>query len=217
MTAVLHESSGFCVDNSYLSSMSPSDQSGCCNDSELSRSHLCFLSLQDIVPKKHYCLRAREVSQLSLAWCSNHIGCSNQSCLMPSFHSESVNETDFSRLIIVKRKNADPILFVGLPNEIFLSVYVSDYVPRIFIGPQFINFIEHLLRYIFSVSAGLAILNVVPCMFMDGQHIVGALSEIVFEGRGNISLKRQIQCALVFLGTSLVVINIAFGVLTLFL
>nr|SVE85575.1 EOG090X08FA [Daphnia pulicaria] len=219
LTAVLLESSGFCLDNSYLASSSSSDQLGCCNDSELSRSHLCFLSSPNFVPKKYHCLRAREVSQLSSAWCSNHKGCSsvNQSCLMPSFHSESVNETDSSRLIIVKRKSADPVLFAGLPNEIYLSVYVSDYVPRIFIGPQFINFIEHLLRYISSFSAGLAVLNVVPCIFMDGHHIVGALSEIAFEGRGSISMKRQTQYALVFLGTSLVVINIAFGVLTLFL
>nr|SVE73016.1 EOG090X08FA [Ceriodaphnia reticulata] len=220
LTAVLRESSsGFCVTNSYFSGIQAiaSDQPACCNDSELSQSHLCFLSFSELPKKNHYCLRAREVATISSAWCRNDKDCTvNQSCLKPSFRLQSENETDSSSLILVKRNNADSILFVGQPDVIYLSVHVSNYVPRTFLGPQFINCIDHLLRYIVSFSAGLALLNVVPCMYMDGQHIVNALSEIVFEGR-NISMKRQILRALIFIGTFLVVVNLTFGMFALFL
>lgn len=155
------------------------------------------------------------MATISSSWCRNDKDCTvNQSCLIPSFRSE--NETDSSSLILVKRKNADSILFVGQPDLIYMSVHVSDYVPRTFLGPQFINWIDHLLRYIVSFSAGLAVLNVVPCMYMDGQHIVSALSEIVLEGR-SISMKRKILRAFIFVGTTLVVINLTFGMLAIFL
>ena len=217
---ILHETaSGFCVANYQLSDINravTNDQSACCDDSELSQSHLCFLSLSELSSNNHYCLRAREVSTLSSAWCRNYMDCNaNQSCLVPSFRKKLENETDSSCLILVKRKNADAILFVGQPDIIYLSVHVSDYVPRTFLGPQFINLIDQLFRYIVSFSAGLAVLNVVPCMYMDGQHIVSALSEIVFEGR-NMYMKKQIFRGFIFIGTFLVFINLMFGMLALF-
>nr|SVE79570.1 EOG090X08FA [Daphnia magna] len=219
LAAILHaSSSGFCVNNAYLSSVVANDQLGCCNNSELSQSHLCFLSSSDSISRNRYCLRAREVSESSTAWCSNHQDCfHNQSCLKPLFHSELENETDSSRLILIQRKNAASIIFVGHPDEIYRSVSVSNYVPRTFIGPKYVNVIFHLMWYLFSFSAGLAVLNVVPCIYMDGQYIVGALTEMVFEGCESGSMKRQAQRALIFSGTSLVIVNIAFSLLSLFL
>lgn len=220
LAAVLRKpSSGFCIDNSYLSGIQASaDQSICCNDSELNQSHLCFLKVvSDLTTRHHYCLRAREVSTLSSSWCHNHEDCFvNQSCLLPSFHEKFENETDSSKLIIVKRKDSDSILYVGRPDDIYFSVHISDYVPRTFIGPQFINSIDHLLRYIVSFSAGLAVLNVVPCLYMD-EHIVSALSDLVFEGRVSVSVKMQILSAFIFVGSSLVILNLGFGMLALFL
>nr|SVE74263.1 EOG090X08FA [Daphnia barbata] len=218
LTATFHpRSSGFCVNNAYLSRFTANDQSACCSDSdELSQSHLCFLSSYDSISRKHYCVRAREVSELSSAWCSSHTDCPpSQSCLKPILHSALENETVSLRLIVIQRKSAPSVLYIGEPKEIHQSVSVSNYVPRIFIGPQFINVIEQLLWYMFSFSAGLAILNVVPCICMDGYHMVGALTQIVFEGGENASIKRQTQCVLIFMGTSLVIINIAFGLFTL--
>nr|SVE75205.1 EOG090X08FA [Daphnia dolichocephala] len=218
LTAVLHSrSSGFCVNNAYLSRIAANDQSACCNDSDLSQSHLCFLSSYDSISRNHYCLRAREVSELSPTRCSSHIDCPPaQSCLKPLLHSALENETESLRLIVIQRKNAPSVLYLGQPEEIYQSVSVSNYVPRIFISPQFIYVIDHLLWYMFSFSAGLAILNVVPCVYMDGHHIVGALTQMVFEGREDASMKRQTQRVLNFMGTSLVIINIAFGLFALF-
>lgn len=188
------------------------DETVCCHDSELSQSHLCFVSLSGPISTNYYCLRAREVSNLSSGWCVNHGNCfTNQSCLVPAFK----NETESSRLILVKRRIADPILFVGQPDEIYSSVHVSDYIPRTFVGPRIIHSFDHLLRYLVSFSAGLAVLNVVPCVFMDGQHIASAFSAIIMEGRDNVFIKRHILRLFVFLGTSLIVVNIACGMLVL--
>nr|SVE78939.1 EOG090X08FA [Daphnia lumholtzi] len=218
LAAVLHApSSGFCVNNAYLMGVAANDQIGCCNNSELSQSHLCFLSSSDVI-SHHYCLRAREVTELSAAWCSNHKDCSNnESCLRPLFQSKLKNETDSSRLILIQRKNTASIIFVGHPDEIYRSVSVSNYVPRTFIGSKYVNVIYHLMWYLFSFSAGLAVLNVVPCIFMDGQYIVGALTEMAFKGCESVSTKRQAQRALIFSGTSLVIVNIAFSLLSMFL
>nr|SVE75835.1 EOG090X08FA [Daphnia hispanica] len=219
LTAISHaSSSGFCVSNAYLSSFAASDQLDCCNNSKLSQSHLCFHSSYNSISRNQYCLRAREVSEASAAWCSNHEDCFlNQSCLKPLFYSELVNETDNLSLILIKRKNAASILFVGHPDEIYRSVSVSNYVPRTFIGPKYVDVIYHLMWYMFSFSAGLAVLNVVPCIYMDGQYITGALTEIVFQSRGSATMKRQVQRAFIFSGTSLLIVNIAFGFLALFL
>lgn len=219
LAATLHApSSGFCINNAYLSGFVASDQLDCCNNSELSQSHLCFLSSYDSITRNHYCLRAREVTELFSAWCSNHKDCSpNQSCLKSLFHSELVNETDFFRLILIRRKNAASIIFVGEPDEIYRSISVSNYISRTVIGPTFVNVIHHLMWYMFSFSAGLAVINVVPCIYMDGQHIVGALAEMVFKGRANVYMKQRAQRALIISGTSLVIVNIAFGLLAMFL
>lgn len=168
--------------------------------------------MSKLISTNYYCLRAREVFNLSSGWCLNHGSClANQSCLIPAFN----NETESSKLILVKRRVADPILFVGQPDEIYSSVHVSDYIPRTFLEPRIIHSIDHLLRYIVSFSAGLAVLNVVPCVFMDGQHIASAFSAITMEGLDNIFVKRHILRLFVFLGTSLIVVNIACGMLVL--
>lgn len=199
------------MDRSYLSGIPAGDEMVCCHDSELSQSHLCFTTLSEST-SLYYCLRAREVANISSGRCHGNNCLANQFCLIPAFKNET---TESSRLILVKRRNADPILFVGQPEEIYSSVYVSDYIPRTFIGPRFIHWIDHLLRYIVSFSAGLAVLNIVPCVFMDGQFIASAFSAIVMERCTNVFIKRHILRLFIFMGTSLIVVNIACGMLVL--
>jgi len=97
-------------------------------------------------------------------------------CLIPSLLNESLS----NRLLSVHRRDGEPVLFLGHPSELYLSLEVSDYAPRIHIfSPWAIKVIEKLLSYVISFSAGLAVLNVIPCMAMDGQHIVTALFEMI--------------------------------------
>lgn len=215
LTATLQEPHpGFCVDHKHLSGV---QTNGCCNSNDLANSHLCFTSSK-LGLNAHYCLQAREVSKQSSAWCHIDQDCPpNHSCLIPSFHQDSVNQSNLTRLILIKRKVADSILYVGLPQEIYASIHVSDYIPKTFLGPQFINSIKRLLTYIFSFSAGLAMLNIVPCYMLDGQHVAGVLAEYIF-GSHTVSTRRRrvfIEQAVIYTGTFLVIINIVLGVFEL--
>lgn len=216
LSDILRDSSfGFCLDDSYLSDKMNGDAL-CCNDSALSNSHLCFFTLPMSSSNNRYCLRARQVTNLSNGWCHEHNGCSvKQSCLVPLLSNENGNETDSTKFIEIKRHGENPILFIGQPQEIYSSVYISNYTPRTILGPIFAHRIEYLLRYLISFSAGLAMLNVVPCVYMDGQHIANAVSEIITNGRHNVLLKIFIKNVLIFVGTLLVVVNILLGLLVL--
>lgn len=190
------------------------EHSSCCTDSNLSQSHLCFVSspLKIATDQKQYCLRARLVSNVAVSRCKNESCSFHQSCLTPSFSQRLQNETlSEPQLIVVKRHGSDPVLYLGQPDDIYSSVHVSDYIPRTLISPLFVTSIDHLLRYVFSFSAGLAVLNVVPCILMDGQHVVSALSEAV-EKRQHFTIRKLLRVS-VYLGTFLVLTNIVLGML----
>jgi len=98
-------------------------------------------------------MRAREVQISSFGPCNSPEDCTKLSsiCLIPSL----VNE---------------PVIFLDHQSELYLSFEVFDYAPRITLSsPWLIKVIEKLLTYVISFSAGLAVLNVIPCMAMDGQ------------------------------------------------
>lgn len=217
LTITLHDPpSGFCVDDVFLSTVDSDagETTHCCQDSTLSQSHLCFVSsnVKSTPNRKQYCLRARTVSNAASSRCTNNSCSSNQSCLTPSFNQKPSNDTE-PLLIVVKRLGSDSILFLGQPDEVHASVHVSNYIPRTFIDPIFVHCIDHMLRYIFSFSAGLAVLNIIPCLFMDGQHIVNALIEAV-ENRQRFLIQKLLRMS-VYLGTFLVAVNVVLGVLLL--
>lgn len=76
--------------------------------------------------------------------------------------------------------------------------------------------LELLLYYTASLSSGLAVLNVVPCFMLDGQHIARVLVEVIFR-TSDKTLKSIILLSLTIVGTLLIVLNIIFGVLKLLL
>jgi membrane-associated protease RseP (regulator of RpoE activity) len=76
--------------------------------------------------------------------------------------------------------------------------------------------IELLLYYTASLSLGLAVLNVIPCFMLDGQHIARVLVEAFFRSFDK-RLKSIILLSLTIVGTLLIVLNIIFGLLRLLL
>jgi len=161
-------------------------------------------------------MRAREVQISSTGPYYNPEDCPKLSsiCLIPSL----VNESLSNRLLSMHRRDGEPVLFLGHPSELYLSLEVSDYAPRInLFSPWLIKVIEKLLSYVISFSVGLAVLNVIPCMAMDGQHIVTALSEMIPITKMMSSIaKRRSLNGIIYFGTGLIVVNVFTGVISLF-
>jgi len=213
LTKILQEKPlGFCVKKDFLSQFKPetATNSVCCDD-EHSQSHLCFLTdiHKESQQQFQYCLRGRSVIETSMARCHLEQCMEHHVCLSPILQDQ--NASEWIRLVQIQRHNNKPVVFLGEPNEIFESLYVSDYVPRTFLSPIVMNFIDQLLRYIISFSAGLAMLNVVPCVALDGQYICDALCQLLPNRRVSSLTKDYISRLLVFFGTSLVIVNIIFG------
>ena len=206
LKALREPQKGFCVEKQMIPETKKRDRDCCAED--VSRSHLCFE-----VKGANYCIRARTVTESSTRRCALDQSCDSEDhlCLLPDLRA-----SNSTRLLLVSRKKQDDVLFVGEPGELYSTVYVDDYVPRTSIfGSSFIRFVDHLLRYLVSFSAGLAILNIVPCMAMDGQHIITALFDLLWSSTlSQPSLRRAIQCSLWF-GTSLVITNVIIGMITL--
>ena len=76
------------------------------------------------------------------------------------------------------------------------------------------QFIQELLSYIASFSAGFAVLNVIPCVAMDGQHIVSAVIELL-PGNPTSLTKQRLTRYSIYGGTGLVFINVIIGVYNL--
>ena len=213
LTRALREpQEGFCLNESLLPSHQSKSINNCCPEDETNlQSHLCFSSTSN-----HFCMRAREVQISSTGPCYNPDDCPKLSsiCLIPPL----VNESLSNRILSIHRRDGEPVLFLGHPSELYLSPEVSDYAPRIHIfSPWLIKVIEKLLNYVISFSAGLAVLNVIPCMAMDGQHIVTALSEMIPVTKMMSSIvKRIILNGIIYFGTGLIVVNVFTGVISLF-
>jgi len=114
-------------------------------------------------------MRAIEIQISSFGSCNSPEECPKLSsiCLIPSL----VNELLGNRLLSVHKRDGKPVIVLGHSFELYLLLEVSDYAPRItFFSPWLIKVIEKLLSYVISILAGLAVLNVIPCMAMDDQQ-----------------------------------------------
>jgi membrane-associated protease RseP (regulator of RpoE activity) len=108
--------------------------------------------------------------------------------------------------VVVERRGQGHFIFAGSPAELFQSVETSSYVPRApFLPLRLPARAAKLLHYTASISLALALLNVVPCYMLDGQHIVSALLQLV------PGAPAALGPALTAAGTALVAANLALG------
>jgi len=181
----------------------------CCDKKNVSSS-LCFHIYSEGGQVTSSCLPAR-----SLVESSESTGCfkaehchDDQICALPVFPA---NNTKF---IQIARSNDKHFLYVGNPAFIYTSTELSDYCPRsAFVPVNLAEMISKLCTYVISFSAALALLNVVPSLLLDGQHMIVVILDILFMGRYLI-LRRYIQVIITIIGTGLVIINIIIGFYT---
>lgn len=100
------------------------------------------------------------------------------------------------------------VLFLGDPRVAYYSVQVSDYLPRASIFPLSLpGMIEMLMNYTISLSAALALLNMVPAYFLDGQWALMALVDILLP-RSTYQRKKVLAETVLISGSALFVLTI---------
>lgn len=81
---------------------------------------------------------------------------------------------------IIQKHAADPakavltcshyLVYVGTAGQLMQAVQVSDYVPKLSLIPLlWPHIIEQMLVYTFAVSAALALINMAPIWYLDGE------------------------------------------------
>lgn len=186
----------------------------CCKNDTLSASSLCF---SNPAQTSQHCLKVRSALEASSLCNVTAPACrSSATCLQPVLKHNS-------KLIQVKRSNDKDFLFVGNPAEVFYYTQVTDYIliyydhwSTYLFTPGLPSTLELLWYYIASMSAGLAVLNAVPCFMLDGQHVARVLVDSLFYSLDNRT-KSVILLSITIVGTLLIVLNISLGVLRLVL
>lgn len=143
--------------------------------------------------REHACLPARLAMSFKLP-CNNNTDCNiNTLCLKPLV-------TKFTRIVRIAHSRGQDILFVGDPRELSSYVMVSDYIPKhFFISPNFPGQLSLLFKYLFSISSALAVLNMVPCSYLDGHQALCMLLLIIFPRSS--TLRPKIERLIVIFGT----------------
>jgi S2P endopeptidase len=127
---------------------------------------------------QHTCLPGRIVMESTDEMCVTASDCSiDLHCLKPSLDNHT-------RLIRIRRANGKMVIFLGHPSEVYHTVQVSDFVPLYSVIPSAIpDMIVQMCKYLSVFSAGLAIINIIPCFYFDGQYIIQAISNILLAGK----------------------------------
>ncbi|KAB0790170.1 hypothetical protein PPYR_15504 [Photinus pyralis] len=127
----------------------------------------------------HMCLPARKVVETCTSFCdlNSRICPTNYHCIYPLLP----NSTTLLKIKVIQKPD---VIYIGHPLDVLHATHVSPYIPRHFFNtPKLPDMVMKLLRYVISFSLGLALVNVIPCIYMDGHHIVNLLTQIVFKER----------------------------------
>lgn len=125
----------------------------------------------------YMCLNIRNVMTNSLGYCHyGHNKCKDSFCIRPLMNNATT-------LMQIKRANKPDVMYVGHPADLARTIDVSTYVPKSFIlSANFADSLALLLKYLLVFSLGLATLNVIPCFYFDGYHIVNTIVNHCLKG-----------------------------------
>ena len=182
----------------------------CCEKDSLS--DICFqLVLGGQRPSVYKCLRARTITARQT--CTNVRECTGvpeHACVFPTLSSPA-------KLLRISHSGGDDVLFLGDPRALTFVLSVSSYVPKYPSSPLWLpGLLQTLSTYFISLSSALALLNMVPAYFLDGQWTLTVLIDLLFESRIPDPLKRNRICNFILTGGSLLLgLNLCLAVWTL--
>ena len=200
------ELSSYCVHSNDFYNLC----SECCQPNS-DKSNGSYLNFQTNDKNSILCLPVRNVINQERKYCERDSDCFNNdkasnssNCVTPSVNYPS--ET----LWVMSRRDRKEFLFIGTVSDLYYGIEsVTDYVPKydhIPLPISFPTYFEKICYYTASFSLALALINIVPCMMLDGQHVVNALVGLV---QGNSELpKSHISRCLINFGSILLLLNI---------
>ena len=182
----------------------------CCEQD--SQSDICFqLVFGSQRPSVYKCLRARTVT--ARMTCTNIRACaglSDHACVFPALSSPA-------KLVRISHDGGDDVLFLGDPRALNFVLSVSSYIPKSHSVPLWLpDLLRTLSTYFISLSSALALLNMVPAYYLDGQWALIVLVDLCLESRVPDPQKRNRICNCVLIaGSLLLALNLCLAVWTL--
>lgn len=181
----------------------------CC--SEDTQSDICFkVFYTKGRPNLFHCLTARTVSaRESCQHSRDCAGVLEYACAFPAISTNS-------RLVRISHSDGQDVLFLGDPRALPLALSVSSYIPNSHLSPSWLpELLQTFLMYLVSFSSALALLNMVPAYYLDGQWTFTALLEHCSEGYLHERTRRQICTVVLVTGSILLGVNILLALWTL--
>lgn len=120
---------------------------------------------------QHMCLNIRNVMTNSLGYCHHHANnkCTDSFCIRPLVNNATT-------LMHIKRVGKPDVMYAGHPSDLAHTIVVSTFVPKTTaLKANFADSIALMLKYLVVFSLGLATLNVIPCFYFDGYHIINTI------------------------------------------
>ncbi len=178
----------------------------CCE--KTSMTDICF----QLFPQSLYkCLTARVVTARKT--CS-----SSRDCLEPvEHHCVFPAIAPPTKLVRITHTGGKDVLFLGDPVVLRFIVATSSYSPNsAYISLDLPNLLQTICNYFVSLSSALALLNMVPAYFLDGQWTLTVLVDIFLEKRVPDLGKRTMICNCILAsGSLLLVLNLVLALWTL--
>lgn len=151
----------------------------CCDPSN--KKNLCFeytdLENNELELPGHVCLPGRTIIEKSANFCTigPHVCTGNFYCFKPVLPNNTY-------LFKVTLKRARPVIYIGHPSDFYRTIDVSSYIKRTnLLGLNIPDISTKLLKYIVVISLGLAFVNVLPFMYMDGEYVTKVLGLILLK------------------------------------
>ena len=182
----------------------------CCEMNSLT--DICFhIFYTQQRPSVYKCLTARVVTARQS--CMNTRDCKEvleHACVFPAISNPS-------KLVRITHSKGKDVLFLGDPRVLPFTVSISDYDP---IGPSvpiwLPNLLQTLCNYFMSLSSALALLNMVPAYFLDGQWTLSVLVDLCLEKRVPDMGRRNVICNCILASGSLLLgLNLCLALWTL--
>jgi len=196
---------GSCIDTSSIIEFQNNKQEyNCCSD--YPSKFTCYSYTHSNVTENIYsCLNPRKLQIYQT--CRQNDECrQSQVCAIP-FNGEKQR---LVKIVVERNEQLKTIWYLGYHSDLFNYVKVTNYKPRLFIFSH--NWPELFLmqlRFLYSISFGLGVINIVPCYFLDGEFAFDAILDLMVGVHR--SKKKKITKVVLGGGTMLVAVNLIFS------
>lgn len=206
---------GYCVESDFVHALDESvqihhnensDVVECCN--KQSSENLCFEYIEEqlngyVHLPSHMCLPARKIVEHAKSLCYGP----DQMCSL-GLHCIKTVLPNTTSLIVIQRSNNKPkVVYIGLASDVFNTIKVSEYIPKVsFLPSKYAESVQTFFLYLAVFSFGLVLVNVVPCWYLDGNHILVALLQLTFGREKSTKFLRDVTAlCMTILGTGFMV------------